>query len=637
VERSYGYAGSILQVNLSTGKIIREPIFNYTDLFLGGRGIAGKIYWDHMSPQNDAFDPENRLIFITGPVTGVTGFAGSRWQVCGKSPIHNRFSYSNLGGSWGAQLKFAGYDGLVVHGKADGWVYLIINNGNAEIREAGHLTGKGAIECRESLKAELGRSFRVAAIGPGGENRVNFATLLADRDSSGSSGLAAVMGSKNLKAIAVRGKEKISVADPEKIRELKARTRPILGELNMSLLTEAPKEKLTGDICYGCKEGCNRRTYHGENGKKGKFFCHSAIFYESRAHGYYGEFNDVPFQANKLCDDYGLDTYSVDTLIMWLSRCYKAGILTDEKAGLPLSKIGSLEFIESITKKIAFRDGFGDILADGVHKAAEYLGVDAQRLITDYVTETGSLNIYGPRTYITTGLLYAMEPRQPIQQLHEISVLLTKWAGQRGDQGHNNLTTDVLRAIARRFWGSELAADFSTYDGKALAAIKIQDRQYAKESLILCDFAWPVTYVEQSNDHVGDPTLESQLCWAVTGREMNEQDLYRIGERNFNLQRAILAREGHRGRKHDVIQEFNFTVPLKGEQGNPNCLVPGKDGETISRKGMVVDRDQFEKMKSEYYRIRDWDVVTGLQKKAQMEALGMRDVAAVLEREGLLV
>lgn len=240
--------------------------------------------------------------------------------------------------------------------------------------------------------------------------------------------------------------------------------------------------------------------------------------------------------------------------------------------------------------------------------------------------------------YLTTGLFYAMEPRLPIQQLHEISTLLMRWAiDQAQGPKEDGLTSQVVRDIAKRFWGSEIAGDFSTYEGKALAAARIQDRQYAKENLILCDFTWPVSYSPFTDDCVGDPTLESRLCAAVTGRDMDEEGLYRIGERTFNLQRAILIREGWRGREDDSLEEFNFSVPLKGDTaGNPDAIVPGPGGETFARKGMVVDRDQFEGMKDEYYAIRGWDVQTGLQKRAGLEELGLGDVAGELEEQGLL-
>ena len=636
--RSKGYAGSILRVNLSDGNVDKMPTQVYADLFLGGRGIAAKIYWDEVSPSINAFDPENRLIFVTGPIAGVPGFGASRWQVCGKSPIHDQFSYCNLGGFWGAELKFAGYDGLVVYGKAAKPSYLWIDDDRVEIREAPHLVGKGAIYCREKLKEELGKSFRVVAVGAAGDNMVSFASLVADNDATGSSGLGAVMGSKNLKAIAVRGTRRtVEVAHPERVRKLKERLRLEMGDRPTVIMPGLVNpDKAKKDVCQGCIGGCIRVTYEGRGGVKGKFMCQSSIFYQARAQRYYGELNEVPFEATKLCDDYGVDTYAIETMIMWLSRCYQAGLLTEQQTGIPLSKIGSKEFIETLISRVSHREGFGDVLANGTHKAAETLGSKAQELITDYMTRTGYTSIYGARLYITTGLFYAMEPRLPIQQLHEVYVLIiASFLAGMGAQSFDS--SKFIRAVAKRFWGSETAADFSTHEGKALAAAKIQDRQYAKECLILCDFLWPIFYSLFSEDHVGDPTLESQVCAAVTGRDIDEQGLYRIGERVFNLQRAILAKEGHEGREHDCLEEFNFTVPLKGDFGNPDCIVPGKGGELFSRKGMVVERAKFEQMKDEYYRIRGWDVLTGFQKRDKLEDLNLGEVAEKLASEGLLV
>jgi len=639
MENLRGYAGSILRVNLTTGDISQTSSAKYIDLFIGGRGLAAKIYWDEVPPEIDAYDPDNRLIFATGPVSGATRIVGSRWQVCGKSPIHNLFSYCNMGGSWGAQLKYAGYDGLVVHGKADKPVYLYINDDKIEIRDADHLMGKGAITTREVLKEELGKTYRVVTFGPAGENRVPFSIFLADRDSSGSSGLASVMGSKNLKAIVVKGSGKIDVADPEKIKQIGNRISEMTGRPGDEIGSTSqfiPRDKLKRDICYGCKFGCGRATYEGKNGKKGKYFCHTAVFYETRAYRFYGEWNEVAFEANKLCDDYGVDSHGMETMIAWLVRLARANIITEEQTGLPLSKIGSLEFIETLIKKISFREGFGDVLADGVHKAAEILGEDAQKHITHFITRTGYNPVYGARLYITTGFFWAMEPRLPIQLLHEVSVPGMRWAAQAMGLAQTGVTSDVIRTIGERFWGSEIAADFSTYEGKAKAAVVIQNREYAKESLIICDFLFPVFYSLIDEDGVGDPTLENQVYEAITGKQMDEAGLYKIGERVYNLQRAIHLREGRKAREGDVLEEYNYTMPLKSDFGNPDCLVPGKNGETFSRKGMVIDREAFEKMKDEYYELRGWDLQTGLQTKANLEALELGDVAVELEGKGLL-
>jgi aldehyde:ferredoxin oxidoreductase len=640
VTEQTGYAGKILRVDLSTGTVSHIATSDYSDKFLGGRGIAARIYWDEMAPEVGPFDPESRLMFMVGPLAGFPGFGGSRWTVCGKSPltVPNQFSYSNLGGSWGARLKFSGHDGIVVQGKSDRPVYVFVNDGTAEIRDASHLWGKRTVEVRDILKGELGSPVSVVACGPSGENRVAFASLLADNDASGSCGFGAVMGSKNLKAIAVAGSGKVAAANPEGLDELRKRVRELkrdaVGEGQPDLIL-GPKMKR--DICLGCIGACIRQTFEAEDGTVGKYACGSAWLYQERAMRYYGEWNEVPFFATTLCDGYGLDTESMHTLIMWLARCHKAGILTDENTGIPLSKLGSLEFIETLVKKISLRDGFGDILAHGLERAADLVGKGSKELITDYMSKAGYGSEYCPRMYIVSSLLYAMEPRLPIHQVHEVGVTLFPWVSWADKAEGAHLSSEVFRKIAERFWGSELAADFSTYDGKALATVKIQDREMAKESLILCDWMWPITHSKHTDDHVGDPTLESRILSAVTGRQVDEEGLYHMGARIFNLQRAILSREGHVGREADVLPEPFYTRPLKWHIMDAECLAPGKDGEVISRKGAVVDRDGFERMKDEYYALRGWDVATGLQTETRLRELGIGEVADDLAGRGLAV
>ncbi|MFC2058677.1 aldehyde ferredoxin oxidoreductase family protein [Chloroflexota bacterium] len=638
----YGYSGKILSVDLSTGNITHTPTMSYADTFLGGRGIAAKIYWDGVSPDAKALDPENKLMFMTGPLAGFPGIGGSRWVVCSKSPltIPEQFCYSNLGGSWGVQLKFAGYDGIVLQGKSDRPVYLSIQDDTVEIRDASALWGKSTIEVRDLLKEEFGRFASVVACGPAGENMVNFASILADDDASGSGGLGAVMGSKKLKAIVVKGSGRVAASNPEKLKELTKYVHELKREPSSTVMNVIAGWHTEKDVCYGCLGACSRTTYTAKDGTKGKFACNSAYFYQERARRYYEKWTEVPFYATRLCDAYGLDAVQISTLIMWLSRCSKAGILTDESTDIPLSKIGSLEFIETLVKKVSLRDGFGDILAQGLFRAADVVGRDSKELITDYATKEGHTPTYCPRLFISTGLLYAVEPRHPVQQLHEIGTVLFPWLGWvKGDKG-SYLSSEVFRKIAKRFWGSELAADFATYEGKALAVTKIQDRQYAKECLVLCDWMWPIRHARYSEEYMGDPTIESKLLSAVTGREVSEQGLYRIGERVFNLQRAILAREGHQGRESDVLPEPFYTRPLRYDPAsdtvNPDCLAPGNDGEIISKKGEVVDREKFERMKDQFYELRGWDVTTGLQTKAKLMEIGLNEISNDLEKRGLI-
>ena len=635
---NFGYAGKILRVDLSSGNTSDIDTAGYADKFLGGRGIAAKIYWNEVPPDTRAFDPENRLLFLTGPLTGVAGLASSRVQVCGKSPVTTpeHFCYANLGGSWGPYLKFAGYDGVVVQEKSDKPVYLFLHDGICEIRDASHFWGEGAIKVREMLKDELGSATKVIATGTAGDNMVIYASLLADNDACGAGGFGAVMGSKRLKAIAVSGSRKVAVATPQKLREL---TRYIL-ELKRgpTKQPQAPpaNRKMKWEVCWGCIGGCARATYKADNGQQGKFMCQPSSFSQSLASKYYGELNDVPFRVAKLCDDNGLDTKAIEPMITWLSRCEQAGILTDKETGIPISKLGSLEFIETLVQKISHRDGFGDILAQGTIRAADLIGGGAAEQITDVPFQAENQIATDPRLYITTGLLHMAEPRTMISEMREIGGLVFRWREWLKNEEGSHLTSEVFRAIAQKFFGSKLAADFSIYEEKALAAKIIQDREYAKECLILCGHFWPMMYLEYSENRVGDSSIESKLVSAITGEELDENELYRLGERVFNLERAILIREGHQGRESDTLAELYYTIPLETDIRNPECIVPGKDGQAITKKGTVLDREKFERLKDEYYELRGWDIASGRQTKAKLEELELGDIAEGLMQRGLL-
>ncbi|MFH0729763.1 MAG: aldehyde ferredoxin oxidoreductase N-terminal domain-containing protein [Pseudomonadota bacterium] len=638
----YGYAGKLLHVDLSSGAKSLLPTSDYSERFLGGRGIAAKIYWDTVGPDVKAFDPENRMIIITGPLAGFPGLAGSRWQVCGKSaamdPQH--FSYSGLGGKFGAWLKFAGYDGVIIDGQADKPVYVYIEDDKVEIRDASPWWGQGAVEARENLKQELGRASAVLAIGPAGENLVPRSCVTADDNATGSSGFGAVMGSKKLKAVVVkwRNKHELQAADPESLN-LITKDLPRLTPLDAAwqpwLTDTFSGTKIKRKPCWGCIKGCQRGVFQPSEGPAGKFMCQAAWFYRHVSKGNYEQPSfELAFLAHRLCDDFGLDTFVIETILRWLVNCYKAGILNDQNTGLPLSKMGGAEFIKSLLGKIARREGFGDILAQGLETAAEYVGQDSQRFLGGMLTRAGERMVYEPRLYITTALFYAMEHRRPIYQLHQIVEPVGQWLLCKALwQGY--FTIEVLRAVGKKFFGTELAYDFSTYEGKALAARMIQDREYFKESLILCDVIWPIHQDEQAPDKVGDTSLESRILTAVTGRQVDEHGLRGLGERIWNLQRAILVREGHRGRQDDTLPEFHFTTPIETAPENPKCLVPGKDGETISRKGEVLDKQKFEAMKDEYYQLRGWDPKTGLQTRAGLEQLGLKDVADEIGPENL--
>jgi aldehyde:ferredoxin oxidoreductase len=379
--------------------------------------------------------------------------------------------------------------------------------------------------------------------------------------------------------------------------------------------------------------------YIADKGRRYKSFCQQTSIYREAATKYYnGQWNEVQLKALRLCDGYTLDSGVMAPLVSWLGDCYREGVLTEAAAGLPLSKVGGTEFIEALTHMVAYRQGFGDILAHGIHYAAKTIGPKAVDIANRWVaTRSYECRDYDPRLFITTSLLYATEPRRPIAQLHGVSMVIMTWAMAKRTGSRFN--TEDVREVARRWWGGEIAADFSTYEGKAKAAKIIQDRCYAKDSLILCDLCWPIMISNAPDDHVGDPTLEAQIYSAITGHETDQAGLLKMGERICNLQRAILLRQGWQGRWDDVVLDYYHTWPIKkGEVFvNPDLDMPGPGGSLTSRADCVLDRDKFEGLKEEFYSLRGWDVKTGYPTQDKLHELGLDEIGSELKKNGLAV
>ena len=630
----HGYAGKILLVDLNQRNFMEISSEPYVDKFVGGRGLLVKLFWDLVPADADAFDPRNALICASGPVTGFTGLAGCRWVIGGKSPARDpqMFSYGNLGGRWGIALKAAGYDALAVTGKSAAPVTVFVHDGTVEFKDAADLWGKTSFDAQERLQNELGKHTGILTIGPAAENGVVFATALADAGASVSGGIGAILGSKNLKAVCVAGTGKPEAAHPEKVKEI----ADFVQRVRHATFDAPSPWSIPGltvpQPCTGCGVGCTRQSYKLEDGRRYKSFCQASGFYAFPATPYRGSRGDVPLAATRLCDGYGLDSAAMAGLIGWLGACSREGVLTGKETGLSLDEFGSPAFMEKLVTMLARREGFGDVLAKGTIKAAEEVGGRATELISRSIaTRTNENKDYDPRLILTTALMLATEPRKPISQLHGVSgnILISWTAWARGDEGAF-FSTDDLREAGRRFWGGELAADFSTYEGKGRAAKVVQDRVYAQESLILCDVHWPMTVTSKDfpDGHVGDPSLESRLYSAITGRETTEQELYRKGETIFNLQRAALLRHGWGGRDGDRVLDYFFTEPLqKGEVFfNADGIMPGRDGELISRLGMTLDRDGYETMLADYYRLRGWNA-DGYPTRARLIELGLEDAA----------
>jgi aldehyde:ferredoxin oxidoreductase len=632
----YGWCGKILNVDLSNFRVTERDTMDYADRFLGGRGIATRIYWEEVGPDVGALDPENRLILMSGPLGGTGVQGASRFEAVGKSPMlmPEGFCYGNLGGFFGPYLKRAGYDGIVISGRSEKPVYVWIHDGKTKILDASLLWGKGVYDVREILKKTYGKNVRFVTTGVAGENMCRSANLMTDNEGSATGGFGAVMGSKNLKAIAVLGSGSPLVANPEKLKELNQLT--IRLNKRDPLQVPFPEEQVrrTGkSSCYQCGLDCKyRNSFRTASGKDVVRKCQSMFVYLPWVFKRPGESTETAVDATGICNDLSICTMEMANIIHWLDSCYQSGYLTEKETGLDISNLGTHAFFENLANMIAHRQGFGDILAEGLLRAGEKLGDRAKAHFTNEVSDVGDGATYSGREYLMNGLLYALEPRQPIAMLHETSWLTGLWAMNQANPESSPVTSKVFRDAATKFWGHEKAWDLTTQEGKAMAAVNIMNRTYVKDSLLLCDSSWPIMVSWSTPDHVGDPGLESRIFSAVTGIETNEIGLNQYGERIFNLQRGVLLREGRRPKADDVPDEFNFTDPVETVFMNPDVIVPGPGQEVISRKGQTLDRDVFEAMRKEFYDLRGWNSESGLQKAKTLEHLGLSDLAQDLKQ-----
>ncbi len=628
-----GWTGKIIKVDLSTGKITNIPTQYYSDKFLGGRGVASRIYWETVTPETGAFAADNLLIFMTGLLvaTGVQG--ATRMSVIAKSPMTypEGFCYGNIGGFIGAELKNAGYDGVVIEGKSQAPVYLSINNDKVELLDASALWGKSFSQVAGIIEQEHGDKAKFLTTGIAGENKVRTAVIVASHNSTSTAGFGAVMGSKNFKAMVVRGTGKQSVASPDKLKELNRYTAKINKRLRLAippLITAIGKGDLLEVIgkgaCYQCGLECIRNYYRYGHKLEGYRRCQSMEYYLPWRYAREDEPIETFFDAPTLANDYSIGTFELHSMINWLYACYKSGALSEQETGLPLSLIGTREFLEKLLHSIAHREGFGDILAEGLVRAGEKVSEKARALLGHSVAAIGQNDLAPPRAIVAHAILYPMEPRIHQPLIHEISFVNAAWNMNLAQPGATPVTSKVFHDIAGVFWGSEEAGDLSSYEGKALAAKKVQDRTYIKDSLGLCDFGWPITYSFTTSDNVGDPSLEARLFNAVTGIDGSELDKY--GERIMNQQRAILLREGWQFNKTDYPLEYNFTEPMQLGPRGQKVVVPGPGDEVVDVTGRTLDRKKFKDMLKEYYRLRGWDEESGLPLPETLADLGLNDL-----------
>jgi len=653
LSRSYGWVGKILWVNLSDRTIRTVDTMDYGQQYIGGRGMAARIAWDSIPQGVGAFDPENLLIILTGPLTGTTAPFSGRTTIGGLSPQgwpHEWFSRSNLGGHWGPSLKYAGYDGLVIEGKADHPTMLWIEDGKVEFLDASHLWGKGTMETQKMLLSELGRNVRILAIGQAGENLSRIATISTETGSAaGQGGFGAVMGSKNLKAIAVRGSGPIYIAQPDLFM---ARCKAIVEEVRTGTpysLRELDQERVqrfkqrwhacTQQCATRCDSGCRfyaevRGPATGET-LAGQFFC-VANFFPGLGDFYDWKLGfEGAFEARHLTDDYGLNQWDLLLgIVPWLRLCQAAGLIR-EFNGRPMD-FNDPTFWAYLLRAIAYREGMGDALAEGGRRAPAILGFGEELARPLYAAwgYAGHWDGHGDRGnrivypfWLVPALQWAVDVRDPFSSSHEYTTLAMLWSPFLSEK---SLSWEVIKSVGRRVYGTEKAVDpESDYEGKEYPAVWHGHRSVMKDSIPLDDVVFPRILSLNSSDglaRAGDMLgldFEYHLFTSATGVDMTRDEFELACERIFNLERAIQVRNYDRQRSDDeaVIPYFEYVEwwenPLIGEKKR-------------------LEREKFIPLLENYYRLRGWDLARGRPTGSKLRQLGLGDVAEELTRAGLI-
>jgi aldehyde:ferredoxin oxidoreductase len=659
-----GWTGKILRVDLTTRKVSESSTFDYVPKFLGGRGLGARICWDEVPPGVNAFDPENRLIFATGPLQGTLAPTSGRFVVVGKSPQSapvESFTRSGVGGHFAPELKWAGYDAVIIQGKASQPVYLWITDQKAEILDAQNLWGLDTYQTQQALWKIHGNRTRVMVIGRAGENKSRIAIILTDTgDASGQGGFGGVMGSKNLKAVAVRGTGSVKVARPKELAKITHDIQTLFSRRSVKGNPYEPEEKdfkynvwgggygrgsltlLPGELldlcndtssgysqspdgCFACPVGCRSRV-KGPDITGGVALCAQSYMYlESMVHEPEKGYSKITWQAAKLADLLGINSYELMAIIPWLVDCYRAKLITEEETGLPLNEVGSWKFISILLDKIANREGIGDVLADGGQRAAAKFGGKAEELSYMYYPRGGKFGGFREHWVFLGGfptgyavpplaLMWAVDNRDAMVSHSYISML---W-GAAFTIGQNALTAvpeeifPVLKPAMKAAYGSEEPAEFFGPDGKSLnwkwtapVVKRYQEQSLLKDSYIVCDILFPYLFNPNSSDHVGDVTLESRLYSAVTGIDMDVPESFQKGEMLGTLERALAVRDG-RTSQDDVLRDLYFE---KSDAG-----------------GRKYGREDLERAKSEYYALMGWDAKSGIPTPPTLERLGLKDV-----------
>ena len=623
----FGYAGRILHVDLSAGRLwVEEPDEAFYRTYWGGSAMGLYYVLRHTPPGIDPFDPRNTLTFFLSAATGLPISGQSRATANAKSPLTGLIGDSQAGGFWPAELKFARFDGIVIYGRAPKPVYLWIHDGEAELRDATHLWGRTTGEVEDILYEELGDDqIEIAQIGPAGERLVRFAAIMNMRNRAhGRTGMGAVMGSKNLKAIAVRGRWRPSAYDARALQQLN-KQGPAAYEANLAVknlgiygtasvlaaqnaaggqptrnytsgfFEEA--DRITGermaetilkerDTCYACVVRCKRVVETEWRGRSVDPLYGGPEYETLSTFGSYCGVSDLEAiaLANQICNQYGVDTISCGATIAFAMECFERGILPEAEVGFPL-RFGDAEAMIRLLERIVRREGIGDVLAEGSARAAQIIGRGAEDLVV--AVKGQELPAHMPQVKRSLALIYAVNPFGADHQSSEHDTLYMPKSPR--------LFLDRLAVLGL----TDPQPPRVLNEAKIRFAYETQKFYSFLDTADLCQFVFGPSW------QLYGPEELVALMRAVTGWEVTLEEVMRVGERRLNMLRAFNAREGA-GRDRDTLPKRLF-APLRG-------------GKT---DGLSVDREEWEAALARYYEMAGWDPQTGMPTPEKLRELGL--------------
>lgn len=652
----HALAGRILDIDLSSGRVETKPLtLDQIWPYLGSRGFNARLLWDSVPRGTDPLGPDNILFFGTGTLTGTSAPTSGRTTVTCKSPATGLYLKTNVGGHWGTELKFAGFDYIVIRGRAPKPVYLLIRGDAVEIRDAGDLWGKDVRETTHAIEQEQGdQEIQIACIGPAGENKVLFASIMFNYyNSAARGGAGAVMGSKNLKAIAVRGHGRITVAHPQEFR--KSIFESIEASYNDFSAKTSYLYGTSGSVAVinelGSFPSYNFRSGHIENAEKisGPYLveagylkrrmgCNACIFSchrycEIDSGPYAGTYGGGPeyetmsalgagcgtvdvelvIKANELCNTYGMDTISAGGVLQWAMESYERRVINEEDTGGLKLEWGNSKAILGLLENVAHREGFGDVLADGVRRAAQRIGEGSDK----WAIEAKGLEQSRVETRSAFGyaLAFAVNPRGP-DHLH--TEALAEFGTRPGG-----------RALVAKITGDERYAFPRTLEKRAEIVRWHEDCYAATDALGFCAFATTARYGVT-------PELLARMLTAATGVDFSEEKLMLAGRRILNMEKAFNVREGAT-REDDRLpyRLMNEVLPaVKAKEEDDRLKQSG--GHPMPVGALIDSQEYLDQMLDEYYELHGWDKVSGLPRQRTLEMLWLEDVALALDKLGKL-